>query len=99
MKELKKLNLKNKKYIIFDSNGTLLDSVNIWNRTDQKLIQKYSGLTIDCDVIKKERNCFTKNCNDNNVYLSYCKYLIEKYDFTIKNKYKLNQIRTKITNK
>lgn len=33
------LNLKKRKYIIFDMDGTLIDSIGVWNRTDQKLIQ------------------------------------------------------------
>ena len=39
MKALKELNIKNKKNIIFDMDGTLIDSIGVWNRTDQILIQ------------------------------------------------------------
>ena len=31
------------KAAIFDLDGTLIDSVGIWNLTDQKLIHNYSG--------------------------------------------------------
>ncbi len=31
---------KNKKVIIFDMDGTLIDSVGIWNEIDGKLIQE-----------------------------------------------------------
>lgn len=34
MKKLSELNLKDKKYIIFDLDGTLIDSIGVWNRTD-----------------------------------------------------------------
>ena len=37
MKQLNELKLKDKKYIIFDMDGTLIDSIGVWNRTDQKL--------------------------------------------------------------
>lgn len=33
MKELNKLNLTDKKYIIFDMDGTLIDSIGVWNLT------------------------------------------------------------------
>ena len=33
---------KDKKIIIFDLDGTLIDSIGIWNMTDQKLIHNYS---------------------------------------------------------
>lgn len=52
MKSLDELNLKNKKYIIFDMDGTLIDSIGIWNITDQKLVQKYSNLVVDLKEIK-----------------------------------------------
>ena len=47
MKNLSQLDLKEKKYIIFDMDGTLNDSIGVWNITNQKLIHKYSGETID----------------------------------------------------
>ena len=39
MLNINQLNLKKKKYIIFDMDGTLIDSIGVWNRTDQKLIK------------------------------------------------------------
>lgn len=40
-----------KKYIIFDMDGTLIDSIGVWNLTDQKLIKKFSRKVIDLFVI------------------------------------------------
>lgn len=37
MKSLCELRLNNKKYIIFDMDGTLIDSIGVWNRIDQKI--------------------------------------------------------------
>lgn len=51
MKELNRLNLKNKKYIIFDMDGTLIDSIGVWNRTDQKLIEKFGRINMDLEGI------------------------------------------------
>ena len=38
--------LKNKKFAFFDMDGTLIDSVGIWNQIDQKLIEKLANKTI-----------------------------------------------------
>ena len=53
MKTLEELKLKNKKVIIFDLDGTLIDSIGIWNMTDQKLIQEYSNKTIKLEKIQE----------------------------------------------
>ena len=34
---------KNKKVIIFDMDGTLIDSVGMWNKTDETLIKKFTN--------------------------------------------------------
>lgn len=93
MKELSKLRLKNKKYIIFDMDGTLIDSIGIWNRTDQKLIEEYGGKNINLDDIQLERDAFLHSNQDSDIYLAYCEYLIERYGFTIKDVEQLLKIR------
>jgi len=84
MKTLNNLNLKNKKYIIFDMDGTLIDSIGVWNRTDQKLIEKYGNKNIDLETIQKERDEFLHNNQGSDIYLEYCKDLINKYNFSLK---------------
>lgn len=93
MRNLQELNLKNKKYIIFDMDGTLIDSIGVWNRTDQKLIKKYGNVNVDLDDIQIERDSFLHNNQDSDIYLAYCEYLIKKYKFSIKDAKKLLQIR------
>lgn len=93
MKELSQLRLKDKKYIIFDMDGTLIDSIGIWNVTDQKLIEEYSGMNISLDNIQLERDAFLHNNQDSDIYLAYCEYLIKKYGFTIKDAQQLLKIR------
>ena len=47
MKRLNQLDMKKKKYIIFDMDGTLIDSIGVWNTTDQRLILKYTNKYVD----------------------------------------------------
>ncbi len=76
MKKLSKLRLKDKKYIIFDMDGTLIDSIGVWNMTDQKLIEEYGGMNINIDDIQLERDAFLHSNQDSDIYLAYCEYLI-----------------------
>lgn len=98
MNNINQLNLKNKKYIIFDMDGTLIDSIGVWNTTDQKLIKKYANITIDLEQIQFDRDSFLHNNQSGDTYLSYCKYLIDKYNFSIKNVNQLLKIRWDISN-
>ena len=93
MKKLNNLKLENKKYIIFDMDGTLIDSIGIWNYTDQKLIEQYAGITIDLDTIQLERDAFLHSHQDSDIYLAYCEYLIKKNNFCIHNAQELLKIR------
>ena len=85
MKHLDELKIKEKKYIIFDMDGTLINSIGVWNMTDQKLIEEYAGKTIDLDFIQAERDSFLHSNQDSDIYLAYCEYLIKKYEFSIHN--------------
>lgn len=98
MKELNQLKLKNKKYIIFDMDGTLIDSIGVWNITDQKLIEKYGGINKDLDEIQFERDLFLHNIQTGNTYLEYSKYLMNKYNFTIFDAEELTKIRLNLAN-
>lgn len=75
--------------------GTLIDSIGIWNVTDQKLIKEYGGIDSDLENIQVERDKFLNSNQDSDIYLAYCDYLIEKYGFTIKNAQELLAIRWK----
>lgn len=99
MKKLKDLDLNAKKYIIFDMDGTLIDSIGIWNLTDKELIQEYGCKEVDLETVQKDREEFLRENQDVDIYLAYCKYLIDKYHFSMQNPNELIEIRWKKSGK
>lgn len=99
MKNLSDLQLKDKKYFIFDMDGTLIDSIGIWNKTDQKLIEKFGNKTIDLDQLQIKRDDFHHRNKEYDTYLAYCNFLIQKYNFTIKDAAELLKLRWDISGK
>jgi len=83
MHKLQNLDLTNKKYIIFDMDGTLIDSIGIWNITDYRLVKELSGKEISLDTIQKDRDLFLEANSSTDIYLEYCDYLIQKYGLSI----------------
>lgn len=72
--------LKDKKVIIFDMDGTLIDSIGIWNEIDEELIKNIGNKELDDIDIGKQRDEKLKEyskCED--AYLEYCGFLKEKY--------------------
>ena len=73
--------LKDKKVIIFDMDGTLIDSIGIWNKTDEILIRK---LTNDpkkkINNIQQTRDKILAECKSKDIYLEYCDYLRKTYN-------------------
>lgn len=71
--------LKDKKVIIFDFDGTLADTVGIWNEVDYRAIKEMSEIETNLDVIQNDRDKVVTENNNNEVYEIYTKYLIDKY--------------------
>lgn len=72
--------LENKKVIIFDLDGTLIDSIGIWNAIDEEVIKQIGNGEIDNVDIAKQRDTKLKEyskCED--AYLEYCGFLGKKY--------------------
>lgn len=86
MRSLDSLNLSEKKIIIFDMDGTLIDSIGVWNITDQKLIETLGKRKIELDTIQQERDRFLEQHQQEDIYLAYCSYLKQKYHFDINEK-------------
>ncbi len=75
---------QNKKVIIFDMDGTLIDSVGIWNDVDVKLIERISNSKTKADSIQDDRDkILIQHSKFKNPYMDYCTFLKEKYDATL----------------
>lgn len=72
--------LENKKVIIFDMDGTLIDSVWIWNAIDEELITTIGTIPLGNENIAKQRDdTLKKFSNSQDSYMEYCDFLREKY--------------------
>lgn len=88
--------IKNKKVIIFDMDGTLIDSIGIWNAIDEEVIKTIGNGNIDNVDIGKQRDEILKKyskCED--AYLEYCGFLKEKYNSEI-SKEEIKKLRYQI---
>ena len=85
--------LKNKKVVIFDMDGTLIDSIGIWNAIDEELIKTIGDGTIDdVDIAKQRDDKLKEYKQEQDPYLEYCGFLKEKYHATI-SKEEIKKIR------
>ena len=67
---------KNKKVIIFDMDGTLIDSVGIWNAIDGELIAQLGGIVPTEETIQANRDTLLRSFSDaQDAYLEYCAFL------------------------
>lgn len=90
--------IKNKKVIVFDMDGTLIDSIGIWNDIDKELIQTLGTVPMDNVDIGKQRDTKLKEyrkCAD--AYLEYCSFLKKKYNMA-NSKEEIKQSRYEIAN-
>lgn len=72
--------LEKKKVIIFDLDGTLIDSVGIWNEIDRRLIAQVGTIAVGEEDIGKQRDEKLKEYSKHgDAYLLYCGFLKEKY--------------------
>ena len=62
--------------IIFDMDGTLIDSIGIWNQVDQALMAAMGGAVEEEMAVGRRRDAFLAgHGNEENPYLSYCLFL------------------------
>ena len=78
MKENLKERLRKLDLVIFDLDGTLIDSNGVHNYLDAELIH-WLGEDKSIEECIQEREEFFKNNNIGDIYLNYCEYLKTKY--------------------
>lgn len=88
---------ENKKVIIFDMDGTLIDSVGIWNKTDEILIEKLANKKIQVPNIQQIRDSILAECKSGDIYLEYCVFLGKKYKSSLSAK-EILDLRWNISN-
>ena len=73
--------LQGKKVVIFDLDGTLIDSVGIWNQVDEALIDRIrSEDALRAEQVQLQRDeALRRFSKAENPYLEYCAFLKEKY--------------------
>ncbi|MCI8384055.1 MAG: HAD family phosphatase [Clostridia bacterium] len=73
--------IKGKKLIIFDLDGTLIDSIGIWNEIDRKLIETITTIKIEekLDLGKRRDEKLKEFSKCEDLYLEYCRFLKEEY--------------------
>jgi HAD superfamily hydrolase (TIGR01509 family) len=72
--------LAGKKVIIFDLDGTLVDSVGVWNEVDRLVIKAIGGGELPEAEVQKQRDTVMRlNSKADHPYLEYCRYLKEAY--------------------
>lgn len=69
-----------KKTIIFDLDGTLIDSVGVWNAVDVELVKQIGGGERDGGDLQRQRDALLRErAASIDPYGDYCAYLKEKY--------------------
>lgn len=90
---------KGKKVIIFDMDGTLIDSVGVWNKVDMELIKELGCLEElnEIEIQQQRDNKLREFSKLENPYIEYCQFLSSKYssrltgEETLKKRYDIAQ--------
>lgn len=80
MKEFSKKELANIDLVIFDLDGTLIDSNGVNNDLDVELVRWLGDSKSSSEEILLERDNVIKKNKTGDIYLNYCEYLRKKYN-------------------
>lgn len=92
--------LENKKVVIFDLDGTLIDSIGVWSSIDIELIKTIGNDSVvdDVDIGKQRDEKLKEFSSSEDMYLEYCGFLGEKYNSSL-SKEEIKTLRYKIADK
>ena len=82
--------LRRKKAALFDMDGTLIDSIGVWNETDRVLCRELTGREPDMAALQARRDqALRRFRGEDNPYIRYCALLAESYgtDMTARQRY------------
>lgn len=73
--------LKDKKLIIFDMDGTLINSLDVWNEVDVRVVNQIrnDGLSGRENMQELRDEVLRNNATSPNPYVDYCNFLKERY--------------------
>lgn len=97
MKDFLKKKLADLDLVIFDLDGTLIDSNGTHNYLDIELARSL-GENKSSEEILQERDEFIKNNSTGDIYLNYCEYLKTKYNSVLSGK-EILQFRRNLSRK
>lgn len=83
MEKLNEKVLLNKEVIIFDLDGTLIDTINIWNKIDQKTLNKFNIKNIKLNEVQNIKDNYLMCNTEGDIYINYIKYLVKKYNLNV----------------
>lgn len=96
MKPLQELDISKKKLFIFDMDGTLIDSIGIWNEVDSMLVENQTGEFHEPLEMQKERDRFLGSYQAADMYVAYSAYLRDKYGFKMQDAAAILELRQQI---
>lgn len=78
MKDIKTA-LKQKRAVIFDLDGTLINSIGMWNAVDVTLIGELTGRAVTENVQAQRDEALARFRDREDPYMAYCAFLRDKY--------------------
>jgi len=88
--------LQNKKVVVFDLDGTLIDSVNMFNEIYSVLIKENTGKNIDVNQIQEDWDTFAHQNIPGDLYDNFLIYLDKKYSSETHDLESLKKLYSKI---